>query len=265
MSIFKLQKFSLNQSLSGMKVCSDSLLFGAMIPIEGASRILDIGAGTGILSLMQAQKLNSSLSFNKESDSVSIIAVELTEEGAFEAAKNFKNSPWSNQLEIIKQDIQEFSKQYPTKHNDLFDLIICNPPFFSQHSKTQRSNELRHIARHTDSLSFKDLFSSINRLLTLNGAAYFLIPEVSFKEFLEVASVNNMVVVEQIDIAESDSHKAKVSVLKLIRDIRLEALGDQSINIRASLKRQRINKFLAPNQHSEEARILLSPFLLRYR
>ena len=107
MSIFQLQQFAINQSRSGMKICSDSLLFGALIPINGAKRILDIGAGTGILSLMQAQKSNDVGSLN-----LKITAVELTQAAAEEAQENFDNSPWSNQLESIQQDMPGFAEPF---------------------------------------------------------------------------------------------------------------------------------------------------------
>lgn len=230
-----------------MKICSDSLIFGAMIPLTNVGRILDVGAGTGILSLMLAQK-NESNAF--------ITAVEITEEGAREAAQNFSNSLWSEQLNVIQSDIQSYAEQFSIEQDDRFDLIVCNPPFFSQHSKTNQDNELRHKARHTDSLSFNDLFSSVEQLLSLNGSAYFLIPKVSIKAFFEAAAASQMIVIEQTDIAESESHSAKVTVLRFIRETNL--LDTQTLKV------QHLNKFSSPNQHSERTKALLKPFLLRY-
>ncbi|NRA24609.1 MAG: methyltransferase, partial [Oleispira sp.] len=110
MSLFKLQQFSVKQTISGMKICSDSLLFGAMIPVTGCKRILDIGAGTGILSLMLAQKCHD-ISEKKlaENETVSITSVEITPEAATEARVNFANSPWGSHLSLVEQDIQRYS------------------------------------------------------------------------------------------------------------------------------------------------------------
>ena len=255
-SIFQLQQFSLKQSLSGMKVCSDSLIFGAMIPLHNAKRILDIGAGTGILSLMQAQK-TADLFLDNSTDSLSyfathITAVELTKEAAMEASDNFEQSPWADRLALVEQDIQSFAKVQGERQ---FDVIICNPPFFSEHSKTDKKDPLRHAARHTDSLSFEALFASIDLLLTSSGNGYFLVPLSAQAKFMAAASHFNMVLVEQTDIAESESHAAKVSVLKFVRQ---KIPG-------ADIQPKRLNKFVRLNEHSDAVKDLLCPFLLRYR
>jgi tRNA1Val (adenine37-N6)-methyltransferase len=254
-SIFNLQEFSVKQTISGMKICSDSLLFGAMIPVADAITILDIGAGTGILSLMLAQKANSEADGKRHS----ITAVELTQEAAEEAQENFSNSPWADQLKIISQDIQQFSQIHQKQQKHGYDLIISNPPFFSRHSKTDQKNPLRHQARHTDTLSFNDLFHSIDLLLTSAGSAYFLLPVISIEEFSESASQKGMIAVERTDIAESEEHVAKVAVMKFVRENTIIGIVSE-----VELNTQRLHKFSMPNVHSEEAKALLSPFLLRY-
>ena len=208
MSIFQLQQFSVKQTISGMKICSDSLIFGAMTPMTGAIKVLDIGTGTGILSLMLAQKANTESDCKLES----ITAIEITREAAEEAQENFINSPWASQLKIIQQDIQKFSQIQKEKMNDDFDVIICNPPFFVNQTKTSDDNPLRHTARHSDTLSFADLCQSIDRLLTTLGRVYLLLPIISITEFCHEASLVGLKLYERIDIAESVDHPVKVSM-----------------------------------------------------
>lgn len=255
MSIFQLQQFSINQSRSGMKICSDSLLFGALIPIDGAKRILDIGAGTGLLSLMQAQKSNDLRDsvLGSEPELEIITAVELTHAAAEEAQENFDNSPWSQQFELIEQDIQS----YAAKQQMAYDLIICNPPFFVEQSKTASDNPLRHAARHTDTLSFQDLIHSIDLLLTVTGKVFILLPVTALMDFSQQAAEKGLSLTLQIEIAETREHKAKVAFLKFER-----AKGKER-EIRDCI--QRLNKFQQPNVHSDAVQKLLQPFLLRYR
>jgi tRNA1Val (adenine37-N6)-methyltransferase len=251
MSIFRLQQFAIDQSRSGMKICSDSLLFGALIPVDGAKQIIDIGTGTGILSLMQAQKCNTLTDSTLET----ITAIELTREAAEEAQENFNNSPWADQLKIITQDIQQFSKDHQQQKKQGYDVIICNPPFFAAQTKTAADNPLRHAARHTDTLSFVDLCQSLDRLLTTLGCAYLLLPIISIHEFCQQASLVGLTLSERIDIAESENHPIKVSVLKFNR-------GHDQPSIKP--KQSRLNKFKHANVHSDTVRDLLGPFLLRY-
>jgi len=246
MSTFRLQQFSIEQTQSGMKICSDSLLFGAMIPIADAKRILDIGTGTGILSLMQGQKAAD----NKSASVEQITAIELTHAAAVEAQDNFYASPWHEYLFIIEQDIQSFSTQAESPR---YDLIICNPPFFDQHTKTQSEQILRHTARHTDSLTYPDLCQSIERLITKNGRAFLLLPLMALSEFYSIAAQYHLYPIEQTNIAESKSHQPKVAMIEL-----------QNYQNKAAKKETTIYKFSSANQHSPEVREFLAPFLLRY-
>jgi tRNA1Val (adenine37-N6)-methyltransferase len=268
--MFTLQKFSVKQTLSGMKICSDSLLFGALIPInKSTKRILDIGTGTGILALMQAQKSKALT----ESSLIKITAVELTQAAAAEAQENFSNSPWSEYLDVVIQDIQQFSKHFKQSamsHQTVgYDLIICNPPFFVNQTKTSVDNPLRHAARHSDSLSFTDLCQSIDRLLTESGRAHLLLPAMAIIEFCVAASAAGLELVERIDIAESPDHPVKVTALTFARntistDHKRVSDRESALTLMIKYKHGRLNKFKQANVHSDDVRDLLSLFLLRY-
>ncbi|MBA34278.1 MAG: ribose-phosphate pyrophosphokinase [Oleispira sp.] len=254
MSIFNLQQFSVDQSRSGMKLCSDSLLFGALIPIQSATRILDIGTGTGILALMQAQKINA---LKAESALPSAItAVEVTQAASEEAQLNFNNSPWPEQLKLVNQDIQSFADHHNLEQRLGFDLIICNPPFFAEQSKTSINNPLRNTARHTDLLSFDDLIMSIDKLLSANGKVFLLLPSIALSDVSSKANAKGFNLIRQIDIAESEGHSSKVAVLEFER-----SQGE----CKSQCIVQRLNKFQQSNVHSDEVKKLLQPFLLRYR
>ena len=254
MSIFRLQQFSIQQNLSGMKICSDSLLFGAMVPVTDAKRILDIGTGTGILALMQAQKTASAVS----SYPVEITAIELTHAAAVEAQHNFNASPWQEKISLLEQDIQSYSKQDVQAK---YDLVVCNPPFFNQHTKTQSSQELRQLARHTDSLSYLDLCQSIERLITSDGNIYLLLPTMVLTEFYKIAVQCHLLPISQTNITESKDHSAKISMVHL-QAYKKEAFPILDVNVEVNIST--IYKFNAVNQHSVEAKELLAPFLLRY-
>lgn len=248
MSNFQLQQFTIKQSNSGMKVCSDSLLFAASLDIKGANKILDIGAGTGILSLVLAQK-STELSNNTVE---SITAVELTAEAAEEARFNFSQSPWADRLELVEKSIQLFS----SNNQQQYDLIICNPPFFEQHSRTETSNQLRGIARHTDTLSYQDLLSSICQLLTANGTVHLLLPVTVRSNFSDLLQAFDLVILDETHVAESENHPVKTVYLQLGFKAG-KTLENKTIN--------KLIKFDSDKQHTQVVRQYLSPYLLRYK
>ena len=234
MSVFRFQQFSVVQENSAMKVCTDAVIFGAMAPVKQGDSLLDIGTGTGLLSLMGAQ-LGAS----------QITAVELTKPAYEEAALNFKNSSWAEQLEAVHADIQGFAAHSVAQ----YDLIICNPPFFTDHSKAD--NPLRNTARHTDQLPFDDLLDSVNRLLSEQGLLYVLLPIHAIQKFATLALTRGLFLNRQIDFQGYARNAAKVSAL---------TFGRQML---VPYKKQ-LTIYKAHRVYSEESEQYLSPFLLRF-
>lgn len=141
-----------------MKVCTDACLFGAWADVSGAKRILDIGSGTGLLSLMAAQRNTEAL----------IEAVEV-EEGAFlQTGKNFKDSPFAPRLTVHHMPVQEF---FPDQR---FDAIISNPPFFQKDLKSP--DQKTNTAHHAEMLDFAALSYAVERLLAPGGSFSILLP-----------------------------------------------------------------------------------------
>ena len=217
-----------------MKVCTDAVLFGAMAPVNRGDRVLDIGAGTGVLSLMAAQL-----------GAAQVTAVELTQQGYEEAHINFKNSPWADRLEAVHQDIQGFASTAGCQ----YDLIVCNPPFFENHSKT--TNSLRKVARHNDQLSFADLIKSADQLLSSQGFFYLLLPVHAVEKFAATALVEGFYLIHQTDFRGYTRNKAKVCALTFSR-----AVAVFVTNVITVYESHRV--------YTKDSERYLSPFLLRF-
>lgn len=156
-SFFQFKRFLITQEKAAMKVGIDGVLLGAWSDLENATRILDIGTGTGLLALMAAQR----------SDAI-IEAVELDVETASEALFNFKNSEWHSRIILTVGPFQAFESSLS------FDHIISNPPFFDHSPKPV--NLKRAQARHTDSLSLDDLLKKSASLLSPDGKISLILP-----------------------------------------------------------------------------------------
>jgi len=232
MSTFHFQQFSVLQQHSGMKVCTDAVLFGAMAPVKHGGHVLDIGTGTGLLALMAAQL-----------GAGNITAVELTLEAFTEAAINFNNSPWADRLEAVHQTIQSFSavQQY--------DLIISNPPFFDNHLKT--ADVLRNTARHTDQLPFADLIGVVGSLLSSQGLFYLLIPTHVAAKFSAMALAAGFYLIKQTDFRGFVHNEAKVSALTFSR-----TAGALAITV--------LTVYESNNIYSPDSEAYLADFLLRF-
>jgi tRNA1Val (adenine37-N6)-methyltransferase len=160
-----------------MKVTTDGCLFGAWVAQQISDleidHVLDIGTGTGLLSLMLAQQTNAHVD-----------AVELNKEAYEKARTNFEASPWDHQIDCHLSDIQTFAS------NNSYDIIVCNPPFFSHGIKGKTLNKNQAI--HSDSLPIEKLISTLSQNLNPSGSAYVMYPPLEMKTCMELASYAGM-------------------------------------------------------------------------
>lgn len=172
--IFHCKQFSVNQSKSAMKIGTDSILLGAWTPVSAdVFSILDIGAGTGILSLMLAQRCNAE----------QIDGIEVEEQAFEECVENFENSPWADRLYCYHADLQEFVDEM---EGEQYDLIIANPPFYSENHISP--DDSRTIARFQSSLPFEHLLESVTILLAEDGVFSVIIPFKEETHFINLAT-----------------------------------------------------------------------------
>jgi tRNA1Val (adenine37-N6)-methyltransferase len=157
---FQFQQFAVHQEGVTHAVGTDGVILGAWADVEGARKGLDIGTGTGLLSLMLAQR----------NADVEMDAVEIHAASADIAAANFARSPWSKRLRVWCERIQDFSLEASGE----YDIIVSNPPFFSE--LTIAPDATRRLARHTATLSPSDLLTAIRRLLAPDGRCVLILP-----------------------------------------------------------------------------------------
>ena len=159
-----------------MKVGMDGVLLGAWADPSGAERILDIGTGTGLIALMMAQK----------NPSAQIDAIEVDPDAFQEACLNIQQSAWSDRINAELCSFQEFME----RTNQKYDLIVSNPPFFTNGVKAPVEN--RAQARHSDSLPLDVLISGAAGLLSRNGRIALVLPFESLQEISQLADLNKL-------------------------------------------------------------------------
>jgi tRNA1Val (adenine37-N6)-methyltransferase len=173
MSKFSFKQFSVEQDRCAMKVGTDGVLLGAWCPIDNNPfSILDIGTGTGIIALMLAQRSHAD----------QIDALEIDEDAYEQAVENFENSPWSDRLFCFHAGLDEFVDE----PEDEYDLIISNPPFYSENYKTENSQ--RDLARFQNAMPFEDLIEAADLLLSENGIFAVIIPFKEEERFIDLCA-----------------------------------------------------------------------------
>lgn len=164
MGNFRFKQFEIEQDRCAMKVGTDGVLLGAWA--QGGCRILDIGSGTGLISLMMAQRFPEA----------EVVGIDMDADACGQARENVMASPFRDRVEIECCRLQDFGA------TGVFDAIVSNPPFFVDSLKNPDSK--RTMARHTDSLPFRDLFAGVKRLLSYEGVFSAIVPAEVVEQFV---------------------------------------------------------------------------------
>lgn len=190
-SYFQFKQFIVNQERSAMKVTTDACLFGAWLATQDFAKtknILDIGAGTGLLMLMIAQRSDAD-----------ITGVEIDEDAYTQCSENIMNSPWAGRLKVIHDDIRNFT---PDRK---FGLIVSNPPFY-QHQLMSRDIK-KNIAHHQASLDFEEMFSKVCTVLEPDGFFAVLAPYSATEKLKTIGGRHSYFLFAEIKLKQTPAHQ----------------------------------------------------------
>lgn len=193
MKPFTFKQFQIQQSKDVFRVGTDGVLLGALANVENASSVLEVGTGTGLISLMLAQR-NLQAGF---------LGLDINEEAAKLTQLNFENSPFHARLKNSHQDFKTFETE------DRFDLIVSNPPYFEE-----SGSEKDKVARQTVELNFMQLISKAAELLSEKGIFSVIIPVEAGEVFISIGKENNLHLNRKVNIRGIENAKAKRLILE---------------------------------------------------
>ncbi len=213
--MFQFKKFSVEDSDSTMKVGTDGVLVGAWADVEGATSILDIGSGCGLIALMMAQR----------SKAKRIDAIEIDPASAEQAGHNVANSPWQKRIQVINTSLQIFSKN----QSRTYDLLVSNPPFFENSLKP--GDRKKNLSKHTDSLSFTELLMHASRLMHNDSRFCVILPWDQQVRFTNLALAAGLYKTKELSIIPREGRITNRIIMELRR--KRQANASQQIAIRS--------------------------------
>lgn len=253
--MFQFKQFTIHQNQTAMKVCTDACVLGAWTSSEQLQlppnpRILDIGTGTGLLALMAAQN----------HPDARIDAVEIDPDAFFQATENAKNSPFANRVQVHKTAIQAFK---PSRD---YDLILTNPPFFTNHLRSPYAATNR--ALHTDTLSFSDLVAAVDRLLKPDGQWWVLLPPYETSQLDQLVATLGLHPFERLQLRHNTKKAPFRHITGYRRDDRQDDISFPEMSSQSSLSTQTLTIYEPDSsnptreQYTEAFGQLLQPFYL---
>ena len=193
MKPFRFQQFSIQQSKDVFRVGTDGVLLGAMCNVKNAKKILEIGAGTGLISLMLAQR----------NVSAKILAIDINENAVKLASENFRNSIFNENLKVELKDFKNFET------NENFDLVVCNPPFFEENASAKDV-----LARQQVELNFRNLVEKSTEIITKKGILSIILPSEAATDVKSLAEEFNLYLVREINIYGIEGGNLKRNILE---------------------------------------------------
>lgn len=211
---FQFKQFTVQQDRCAMKVSTDACLFGAWAAEKintlqlTCRTILDIGAGTGLLSLMLAQKTGAMID-----------AVELDRAAAYQARENVQASAWGDRIQVIQADIKTYSS------NRKYDLIISNPPFFEK--SLLSPDKINNQAKHSQDLTLQQLMQAAGEHLEATGHVAVLLPWSRMDYLVQTAIAEGFNLVAALLVSHSPAHPFFRSCLFLNRFAEQEVIREE--------------------------------------
>ncbi len=202
-SPFRFKKFSVEQAGAAHPVGTDGVLLGAWAEVEGCRRMLDIGTGTGVVALMLAQRSTAA---------ASILALDIHPPSVALARGNFAASPWADCLEVLEMPVQDYARNIAPQ----FNLIVSNPPFFSETTVSPDTD--RRMGRHTASLSPETLLAAVGALLTAEGRFCAVLPVREGRRLCELAVPQGLYCTETVEVFTRPGKPAERLLLRFERD-----------------------------------------------
>ena len=215
MTGFRFKQFEIQQDRCAMKVGTDGVLLGAWA--EGGSRILDIGAGTGLISLMMAQRFPEAR----------VVGIDIDADACQQARENAAASPFADRVVMeccAFQELEVRSEELGVASGMLFDAIVSNPPFFVNSMKNPDSK--RSLARHTDSLPFPVLMKGVKRWLSDDGVFSAIVPAEVVEQFVSEAYCSGLLLARKCGVKTVERKQPKRYLLAF-RKRRLAALEEE--------------------------------------
>ena len=198
---FQFKEFTIHQDKAAMKIGTDGVLLGAWCKADFPDTILDIGAGTGVVALMLAQRF----------DALTIDAVEVDESAYEQTVDNFEQSVWGDRLYGYHATFQNFADEI-AEEEETYDLIVSNPPFYTDDFETQ--NEARNKARFASSLSFEALLSGVVKILSPEGKFAVIIPFKETAHFVKLAVEKKLFLNRMCKVKGNSTSEIKRSLLE---------------------------------------------------
>jgi tRNA1Val (adenine37-N6)-methyltransferase len=194
---FSFKQFTVHQDECAMKVTTDACIFGASIILPIHAKVLDVGTGTALLSLMLAQRYNDA----------KFEAIEIDEKACGQASSNVAQSKFKSQISVAHVNFFSFtsSKKY--------DVIICNPPFFERHLKSL--NDTKNIAWHSNQFSLISFFERATKMLSASGVIWLLMPTSRIEELQNLIQPYKVFVTKIIFVQDTAEQRSHVSIVHI--------------------------------------------------
>lgn len=196
---FLFRQFTVHHDRCAMKVGTDGVLLGAWAPLPADGNVLDIGCGSGLISMMSAQR----------SEGCHVTGIDIDPPSVEQARENVEGSPFAGRIDILLQDVLSYETTLR------FRAILCNPPFYTE--DTLPPDLARQTARNASVLPFARLAQKASSLLTEDGFFSVVLPYVAMQDFVLCCMQNGLTLCRRMNVRTTERKQAKRVLLSFCK------------------------------------------------
>lgn len=243
--LFQFKQFDLKQSSEVFKLTTDATLLAALLEFPYESREyekgLEIGTGTGVVSMMLAQRFPF----------LTLKAIDVNSAACTLAQQNIQDSQFASRIQVFESDFKDW------KMEELYDVIVTNPPYFDNSTISSKS-EVEALARHQIGLTYEDLIMGSSKLLRVGGLFQIIFPYRYEEKVRSILRGSNLISIKSVYIMHHENAKPKNMIITAIRI----SLGFETLNLPEKCSNFHIRKI--SGEFSEEYKLALKDFLLAF-
>lgn len=173
--------------------------------IKNNAEVIDLGTGTGIISILLTAKTNAA----------NILGVELQEQVADMAMRSVILNNLQDKIRIINEDIRKLDKKLNIGY---YDVIVTNPPYMKINSGLPNEENTKLISRHEVECTLEDIARISYKLLKCNGEIYMIHRAERLVDIMEIFRKYKLEVKEMRLIFSNKDSQANLVLIKAIKN-----------------------------------------------
>lgn len=202
------EKIIVNQGEKGFRFSVDAPILADFLPVMPYKRAVEIGCGSGIISLLALYK-------NKFKD---ITCFEIQDRLSRIAELNAEENNFTKRMKIINEDFLKYEDFVNLRNEDKFDLVFSNPPFYPVNIGRISKNVETATAKFELKITLSKLVERVSYIVKPKSSFFLILPFERFRELKDLIKKFGYSIIKKRDVLSFKGGKPERFLIQLQTD-----------------------------------------------